>query len=297
MVYVVTGSYSFIEKTLRDYEKKESEKMKFDLSESSIQEVLQSLNTYSLFASEKQVIVTNLESLEEEENLRHYLENPSSNDLFFTTTKKLDERKKITKLLKKYAIFLEEQKEDIKKYIQKLLKDYKVDYGVVDQIKEACSGNYLKINQELAKLKEYKGNEKTISLRDIDQIMNKNFNQTVFDLIHKIEIKDGKTGSKLYHQLIRAKEDPIKILVLLANHFRLVYQIKVKKKTKNDREILQELKLNPYRFEKLKEASFHYEEKELVKMLKEFARTDEKIKTGQQEKTFAVELCILKVAK
>lgn len=296
MTCTIIGSYSFIEKTLEKYQDKNSEIEKFDLEESSFDDVLISLNTYSLFTSKRQIIVNNIELLNEDTKLEKYLENEGEYDLFLISLKKLDERKKITKLLKKHTKWIEEEKDEFKKYLKEELKDYKIDYYAFEYLKEACNNDYLKAFNEIEKLKQYKINEKEITEEDVKLLVTKSLNDTIFDLINTIVAKNVKKQNEIYHALIRNKEDPIKILIMLANHYRLIYQVKVKRKTMKDFEVIKDLKLNPYRFEKLKEASYKYSEEDLLDILKIFSKTDEDIKTGRLEKTFATEVCLIKVA-
>ena len=56
--------------------------------------------------------------------------------------------------------------------------------------------------------------------------MTNNNNEDIFDLINHIVNKDKEKPFTVYENLIKTAEEPIKILITLANQFRLIYQVK-----------------------------------------------------------------------
>ena len=86
----------------------------YTLDESTLDNVLESLDTYSFLSEKKIILVKQIEQLENEnKTLNHffkYLENPDPNKLLILSTKELDNRKKITKELKKRVEYIKIEK-------------------------------------------------------------------------------------------------------------------------------------------------------------------------------------------
>ena len=83
-----------ISKILKDKNKENI--ITYDLEENTLTQVLEDLNTISLFG-QKIVIVNNIDKITTPEDLIKYLEHESDNILILTNNKELDNRKKLTK--------------------------------------------------------------------------------------------------------------------------------------------------------------------------------------------------------
>ncbi|WP_253955484.1 DNA polymerase III subunit delta, partial [Staphylococcus aureus] len=98
---------------------------------------------------------------------------------------KLDERKKLTKTLKKHARLKKIEQmseEEIKKWIQSKLnenfKDIKRD--ALDLFIELTGINFNIVSQEIEKLILFLGDRPTINKQDVNQIINRSLEQNVF---------------------------------------------------------------------------------------------------------------------
>ena len=104
------------------------------------------------------------------------------------------------------------------------------------------------LSQEINKLMLYKKDDKKIISSDIEELVCRPIVDNVFELIDAVIKKDIKKIFDLYNRLLFQGEEPIKIIVILANQFRLIYQVKRLKKlgyTEND--IISRLRIHPYR--------------------------------------------------
>ena len=90
-------------------------------------------------------------------------------------------------------------------------------------------------------LKIYKINEKEITAYDIKKIVKKGYDSTIFNLIDAINLKNKDKILKIYNELLEENETEEKILYTIANHYRLLLQIKIQSKDKSDSEIISEL--------------------------------------------------------
>ena len=102
MVYTFLGNKDFIKKELdsilKDYKNEQISNYDLDNTDSSFNDVILDLNTYSLF-DKKIVLVYNFDKIDNNDLLVSYLENPSDNTLVLISYKELDKRKKISKII------------------------------------------------------------------------------------------------------------------------------------------------------------------------------------------------------
>ena len=96
----------------------------------------------------------------------------------------------------------------------------------------------------------------------------------------------------MYQELLKRGEEPIKIIVLLANQFRTIFQVKRMLLMTNDNyEIAEKLKIHPYRVKLAKQISIS--EDMLLKYLEDLADLDADIKMNKVNKEAALEMFFL----
>ena len=284
MTYTFLGNKDFVTKEinnlLKDYN--EEEISYYDLSYFSIKEVIEDLNTISLFGK-KIVIVYNLDKLDNDDLLLEYLNNEGDNVLVLTSYKELDKRKKISKVLKEKTKLKEVFDLDIVSYIKNNLEDYKMDFMTINLLISYTSSNIFSIDNELSKLKMYKLNDKVITSDDVKKLVKKSYDSTIFDLIDSINRKDIKNILKVYDELLKEKEEPERIMYTIANHYRLLFQVKNLSDEKSDKEIQSIYSMHPYRLTKLKEQAAIMSNEEILLILEKLADLDITVKTGKGE--------------
>ena len=154
------------------------------MSEVLLDNVIEELNTYGLFTDNKVVIASSCEFLtgsnkknklpQDEKLLEDYINNPNPLNILIIICDKLDERKKINKLLKEKCIVIESNL-SIEDKIKKELEDYKMDFKTINYLIGYLNNDNQRIITELRKLKMYKYDEKVITIPDIDEIVLKEF--------------------------------------------------------------------------------------------------------------------------
>ena len=301
MIYLVTGEKSLnnleIDKILK--KEKDYSLIKYDLEENSILQVVDELNTVDLFSPKKIVIVYSFSKIEKEHEdylVRYIEKSEDSNILILVTTEKLDERKKLTKLLKSKAKVIDTTNTNVDSYIKEELEDYKIDFGALSLLKDYTNNNYNKIEQEIKKLKMLKLDEKVITKDDVTSVVRKSFDKNIFDFTNAINEKNKKKMFDIYYELIENKEDELKILGVLANNFRLLYKVKILKDIKSESELMSLLNIkNPKRLYILKQETYKYDKNDLLRYLKELSELDIKIKSGLIDKKLGMEIFLTKI--
>ena len=256
--------------------------VRYNLDEDKISDVVQDLNTVSLFG-DKLVIVNNIDKLDDSDLLNKYLSNESNNTLILVSLKELDKRKKITKVLQEKTNYKEFLNYNIESVIKENLNDFKMSPMAINLLISYCSNNINRIENELEKLKTYKFLEKEITKDDVDKLVKKSLDSTIFDLIDKINLKDKEHVFKIYNELLEEGETEEKIMYTIANHYRLLFQISEKVKSLSDDEIIKEYKMHPYRLTKLKEQLRLVSQSDTLKILKKLSDIDIGIKKGQRD--------------
>lgn len=306
MVYLLYGTKDFqINEEIKKITKKQDQMniSKYDLNNTPLKLIIDDAQTISMFEDKKTVIVDNANMFtgttsKDSDIIENYLNHINENTILILIVhnEKLDTRKKITKLIKKIGIVKEFNDETNPAVIvKKLLKDYNINDKTINLFIDRVGNNPLIIQNEINKIKIYKGNNKTISDEDILNLTTKIIDIDIFKLIDYIIKKNKNKALELYHEMIKMNEEPIKILVILANQFRIMYQSKeLLKKGYSEKDIASILKIHPYRVKLAIQNSRSYPSEVLLKHLNNLADIDIGIKTGKLNKNLALELFMLK---
>lgn len=306
MVYLLYGTKDFqINEEIKKITKKQDQMniSKYDLNNTPLKLIIDDAQTISMFEDKKTVIIDNANMFtgttsKDSDIIENYLNHINENTILILIVhnEKLDTRKKITKLIKKIGIVKEFNDETNPAVIvKKLLKDYNINDKTINLFIDRVGNNPLIIQNEINKIKIYKGNNKTISDEDILNLTTKIIDIDIFKLIDYIIKKNKNKALELYHEMIKMNEEPIKILVILANQFRIMYQSKeLLKKGYSEKDIASILKIHPYRVKLAIQNSRNYPSEVLLKHLNNLADIDIGIKTGKLNKNLALELFMLK---
>ena len=266
----------------------------------NLSDIINDASTISLFTSKKAIIVNNANIFKSGINteiLEKYIENPNLDTIliFVLKEEKLDERRKITKLLRTKTKVLELNKSNINSVVKDMFKGYKIDNNTIDYFVKRVGDNLLILENESVKLKLYK-EDKNISIDDIDELITKNIDIDLFKLIDAIISKDKDTAITIYNEMLKQKEEPIAIIITLANQIRIMYQTKeLYKLGYRENEIASILNIHPFRVKKAHEKNSKYSSNTLLKLLNNLATLDLNIKKGLVDKTIALELFILQI--
>lgn len=306
MVYLLYGTEDFeIEEEIKKLSKgiDEMNISKYDLNNDMLSLALEDAKTMSLFGDKKLVIVDNANMFtgstsKDSELIEEYLNHINENTtlVLIVHNDKLDTRKKITKLIKRVGKVQEFNDElDTTSLVRRLFKDYNIDYKTIQLFIDRVGNNPLIIQSEINKIKIYKDNDKNITEEDILNLTAKLIEIDIFKLIDYIVRKNKEKALELYYEMLKMNEEPIKIVVILANQFRIMYQSKeLLKKGYSEKDIASTLKIHPYRVKLAIQNSRNYTSDILLKNLNALADIDIGIKTGTINKDLALELFILK---
>lgn len=306
-VYLIASeSFRLIDEEIAKICKNSHNIIKYDLANSLLQDIIEEALYMSLLTEQKYIVVKNAnffssEKIKESDNelLIKYLENPNKQTtIIFTTQNKLDERKKITKLVKEKYKVIDIPKlnpYDLNKKVRTILnkEGFKIDYESVNYLLRNCLNNYDLIFNELEKIKLYYVDQKDIKFNDLKNLISNNIEDNIFKLINAIIEKNNNDMFKIFNDLKLLKEEPISFIVLLSREYRNMYLIKENKTNEND--LCKILNIAKWQYEKLKKCSYDYSILELKNKLKELYNLDLKIKKGKIDKYLGFELFMLNI--
>ena len=305
MIYLIYGNKDFrinneIKKITKNTESINI--TKYDLNEDDIKNIIMDAETYSLFEEKKIVIIENANiftsnTSKDSEIIEKYIENqnPLTTLILIVRGEKIDSRKKITKLIQKKGKIIELNEDiNIDNFIKKELKDYKIDNQTITIFKNRVGNNPLIIENEINKIKLYINNNE-ITKEDIINVTSKTVEIDIFKLIDDIINGNKESAIEIYHEILKINEEPLKIIIMLANQFRIMYQSKeLILKGYTEKDIASLLKIHPYRIKLALQKSRNYSSITLLKYINDLANIDIGIKTGKLNKDLALELFILK---
>ena len=312
MIYLFYGLETFlIKKEIASILQKENmdtiNQNTYDLEDSSLKDIIEDASTISLFGDKKAIIVENSyiftgttnKKLPEQniEILNQYLQNPNTNTIlmFIVNKDSIDKRKKIVSEVKKIGVVKEfTSLTDQTSYLKTMLDPYQIKASDFSFLIERVGNNLSILEQEIIKLKTYKQDDLNITKQDIIDVTCKNVDIDIFSLIDNIVIKNKEKALESYTEMIKLGEEPIKIIIMLANQFRMMYQAKqLLKKGYSEKDIASTLDIHPYRIKLALQKSHGFTEDILLDYIEQLATLDYEIKSGKIDKNIGLELFIL----
>ena len=274
----------------------------YDIEDVNLDYALEDLDTYSFLSYKKIIIVKNFLNDNNDTRLEHllrYIDNPNPDNLLILTTKKIDNRLNIIKLLKKNDnIDINSVEVDSYKYVSNLLKGYNIDNSSINLLIELCKNDITRLTSECNKLMLYKEDEKIITKDDINNLVIRKLgdsNELLFSLIKYIISKDKSMALKTYKELMLYNVDVNSIIGLMTSQIKLTYQIKLlSDENLSNNEIQDKLKLKSlYQVKKIKEYIYNYTYNEIYDFIHKLADVDYNIKSGRIDSSSAIDMLII----
>lgn len=285
--------------------------VKYNLYDTSFNQIIEEALTMPFISEKKAIVVKNAfiftgEKVSKDiqpnnEQVNEFLEKYDGENfiIFEVYQNKLDERKKITKTLKKTSKLAKVEQmseQEIKNWIKNKLhenfKDIKQD--ALDLFIELTGINFNIVSQELEKIILFLGERTTINKKDVEEIINRSLEQNVFLLTEYIQKGEKYKAIQLIKDLIVMKEEPIKLLALITSNYRLYYQCKIlSQKGYSGQQIAKTINVHPYRVKLALNQVKHYQLTHLLNIIDQCAETDYKLKSSYMDKQLILELFIL----
>lgn len=216
-----------------------------------------------------------------------FVENEPDKNSLFNTISKIGEVKE----------FKEQKLPQLITKVKSIAKAYNVNIAenTASYFIECVGTNMSDIINELRKLIEYAGNGGTIVKEDIDALSIKKSESIIFDLTDNLGRKKIADAIEVLHNLIYAKEPIQRILIMLYNHFKKLYIIKLA--VEENKNVAQSLKLKPnqaFLVGKYQTQAKYFGKEELRSLLEELIKIDSSSKSGGIEINVGLETVLCK---
>lgn len=298
MVYLLFGEDEYLRNEYLKKIKKSFDTLQLGINyiqidETNVSEIISDIETPA-FGLDKKLIIAKDTGLFKKKNafsekLAEYLKENANNleDLVLVFAEQEVEKNKLFNTIKEVGQALEFKEQNMSQLIKKvksLANAYKVEIkeNVAGYFIECVGTNMSDIINEIRKLIEYAGSGGEIKKEDIDSLSIKKSESIIFDLTDNLGKKKIDVALDVLHNLIYAKEPVQRILVMLYNHFKKLYIIKLA--VEENRNVAQSLNLKPnqmFLVNKYTAQAKAFDKEELRNLLEELIKIDEYSKSGK----------------
>ncbi|MGX7106800.1 DNA polymerase III subunit delta [Hutsoniella sourekii] len=301
-VYYIYGSevflkHQFNESLLAVFDD-EPDLVQLDLSESSVDDILDEANLFSFFAEYRVIMVENADFLtsqpknkltpNQEKRLIDYIEFPNQQSVlvFYCSQDQLDKRRKIVKAFVKETIMIDIsplQAADVERYVHQTIEDthLQITREAQRELLERVNYQLSEAMNELVKLRSYSTLGKPINIEVVRSLVPRTLESDVFELTNALLTKQVERTVQIYQDLILMRNDPVQLHALLTSQFRVMIQSKILSSMGfNQGQIASELSIHPYRVKLALENSKMMTLAELKIIYQEIVAVDYAMKTG-----------------
>lgn len=319
-IYICYGTESylmkdFIERLLEQLVEPEHREMavvRFDTSETPLENIIEEAETLPFLVPSKIVLVRDsvlFASGKESSRIEHrperllaYMGQPSDTTVlvFIVPHEKLDERKKLVKTAKandSTIAFTPMQSEELIKWLLKRSGSQGRTMGnqAAEELLRRVGTDMQALAAETDKLCLHAGPSGTVSIDSVQDLVPMATEQNVFRLTEELAALRTEQAITLYYDLLKQREEPIKLMALLVRQFRnMLYVKELGSQGYSPQQMASQLGLHPYAVKITGEQARKFSQERLATMLSELADLDYAMKTGRIEKSLGLELFLLK---
>lgn len=270
----------------------------------SVNEIKDVAMTLPFFADRRLIIVENSGFFKNSsdgvaEIIKHL---PDTTFMVFVESE-VDKRNKVYKTVNDVGYVCEmktQTEEDLRKWTLKIFSDagMKITGNNMNLFLGITGLNMDNIYNEAMKLVAYCIPRDVIKEEDIREVCSTTTEDRVFDMIEAMALKKKDEAMKLYGDLLALKEPPMKILALMGKHFSQLLAVKkLCNEGRGGSDIAGRLGIRPYFVGKYISQAKGYSEKALLEAVNDCADADYRIKSGQTEDKYALDILIVKYSR
>ena len=323
MNYLIFGTQDSEVKRMANKVAKESlpeqDEMNFlrtDAGEMLVQEIVDEANLVPLGYDHKVIIVENCYflqkpkpsgiSIDKDQDYKEFIKylkspNPDCDIIMTVSSGSLDVKGEIYKIIEE-AGRIKEIKEPtvkewgmyVKSYIAKIIEknpQFRMDSDAVQELADRTAGDIPLLRNSVTKLFLY---TEHVRYEDVLLMVARPLEDRSFQIFNFLLSKENNKAIGVYRDLLTAKVEPVILISMLGNSFRLLNQIiYLSKKGYNSEGIAKELNINPNRASILKKYTYTISEKTIHRALDQLFNLDLQIKSDLVDRFFAFELFLI----
>ena len=296
-LYLIIGSNQeqinfYLYNILKDIDYLKENKITYDLTTSTLSDILDESSMMSLFSTTKIILGINftLDKLSKNdiEYLTNYLKSPNKDAYIILIANKIDLRVKESKIFKDNFKVIDTTKTNNQEDTITYIKDYitnnnhQINSQNLEYLTNKLGTDIYNINNELDKIFTYLGKEKEITKDTIDLLINDKIDDIIYEFTNAILDNDYNKMIKMYQDLTRENIGSDYFIVSIANSFRQSLIIKIlTNQYKSRDEIAKVIGKKEFYVRKMQERLSNYTETDLTNYLNKLFIIDKNIKTGK----------------
>lgn len=280
----------------------------YDLSVNPLDIIIEDAETLPFLSKRKVIIARNASFFTAQkiqkgiehnlDALDRFMDNPADYSIIIFTvqSEKLDERKKIVNKIKKQGsvkVFTTLSGIHLVEWVINAARDNEADISkeAATLLIQIVGSNLQMLFQEIRKMATYVGRKGTIDSKVIEELSSRTMEQNVFMLIEKVANLNKDEAFRILYDLLKNKEEPLKILALLVRQFRLMlYTKELNRIGYSAKQIASQLGEHPYSIQLALKQTGKFTELQLKEIVKKLAEIDYSIKTGKIDKILSLEV-------
>lgn len=272
----------------------------FSAASSNPNEVLQAADTLPFLGERHLVIVKDFDKANaaDQRSYAAYAENPAATTVLVLMADKANKGSVIYKTVQKTGQVYEfktPKDTELFAWVEKQFNDRgKKPVPIATRyIIEQVGTDLATLNSEIEKTCVYLGEKKIAEPQDLVEIIAKNPQNTIFELVDALGAKERRQALSILNRLFAAGEPPLKVLTMIVRQFRMI--LKTKALTANrigSGELAKELGVPPFVVDKYRRQCERFSFKEIKRIYDLLQATDIAIKTGEIRPDMALEVLI-----
>ncbi|WP_138493296.1 DNA polymerase III subunit delta [Paenibacillus pinistramenti] len=285
--------------------------VQMDLAETPVELVVEEAETLPFLVERKLVIVqaaSMFTAAKEGGKIEHqvdrllaYLADPAEYSVvvFIAHGEKLDERKKTVKAIKSSGQVIPFMPLGASELVQWVIREAgKRKCSMGQQAAEALISSagvqMSTLSAEVNKLCLFAGEGGEITADAVAKLVARTTEQNIFGMVEDIANLKLDRALNTFYELLKQKEEPIKIAALIARQFRIMLQIKeLGGQSYSQQQIASQLGLHPYAVKIAGEQARKFSRDQLAQSLSRLAELDFKMKSGGIDKVLGIEMFLL----
>lgn len=321
MIYLISGRQnirlksqmkSIVKKSIKEIDPMNF--VKIDASMTLVQGIVDEANSLPLGYDNKAVVVDNpyfllkerskvkIESDQDYDKLIDYINHPDNNcDLIFlvnTSESDIDKKNNIYQAIEKNGqiIALNEPKENewhqvVAHYFKEKWPDTIIDSDAIYELARRTEGDYASLFNNGSKLALYTNH---IRFDDVTLMVTRPLEENAYLLFNYLIENKNIDAVSLFRDLKNANVEPVTLISMIANQFRLLNRVSYLAKHGYDNDqIAEELKINPIRAKILRKNSMVISQKRINQTLEDLYNLDLQIKSGLVDRIYSFELFLI----
>lgn len=309
-VYLLYGEEDYLKKQYRDKLTKalinEGDQMnlaKYEGKDVSVEEVISFADTMPFFADRRVVLVADSGFFKSsQEVLAEYITRIPETTCMVFVESEVDKRSKTYKAVTKAGCAVDFSMPDERMLTSWMMGRVKAAGKTMTreawtEFFDRSSDSMDHMDMEMEKLLSYVYEKDSIALEDVEAICTKQVQTKVFEMISFLASKNLTKVLELYHDMLAAKEPPIRILALIIRQFDQMYVMKdMASQGMNAQTIANKMGIRDFIVRKNLGLARNFTIEQMRALLEDAADLDERAKTGRINDQLAVEMLMIRWA-